>query len=191
LKHRKRTKELGRHNAWEIASLYERVLMRAWSEMATIDPEQALRWLLVRHAFRDYYSGGRDEFRAAIGSKPDRVVAAADHFLTICRAGKNIWLDFYHLQEATLHILSPDQMLRLLMDHVQKEPVGSDKRAFFYEVAFHFTWRDGATSGPSMFAQLYALGDTDATLQPVRDQAVTAKLPDRYFERKRGRDSDK
>ncbi|WFU45875.1 hypothetical protein QA640_44510 (plasmid) [Bradyrhizobium sp. CB82] len=189
VKHRKRTGKIARRNAWEIAGFYKRVLMRAWNELATIAPPQALRWLLVWHTFRDSYSAG-DEFRVAIGAKPDRVAAVVDYFLTICGAGKNIWLDFYNMQEATLHILSPDQILRLLIDHAQKEPLGSAKRAFLYEAAFPFTWRNGAMSGPLTFAELYALGETDATLQPIRDRAVAVKLPDRYLERKRGRSSD-
>jgi len=190
IKHRKRTKEIARRNAWDIASFYERVLMRAWNELATIEPTRALRWLQVRYAFRDSYSGGRDEFRAAIGAKPDRLAAVADHFFETCSPGKNIWLDFYHLQEATLHLLGPDQMLGLLVDHLAKAPEGSAKRAFIYEAAFPFTWSADSRLGPEVFEKLYALGEADAGLRLIRDKSISAKLPERYLDRKRGRHDD-
>jgi hypothetical protein len=95
------------------------------------------------------------------------------------------------LQEATLHLLGPDQMLGLLMDHVQKAPLAdSAKRAFFYGAAFPFTWRNGSMHGPTIFEKLYALGEADSGLRSIRDQAVSANLPDRYFDRKRGRNDD-
>lgn len=186
VQHRKRTKEIGRRNAWDIASFYERILMRAWNEMAEIEPARALQWLRVHRAFRDSYSGGRDEFRAAIGAKPDRLLAIADHFLEGCRTDKDRWLDFYDFQEATLHLLGPDQMLGLLIDHFTKTPADSAKQAFLYEAAFPFTWRSESRLGSAVFEKLCELGEGDAQLRAIRDASVCAKLPDRYLERKVG-----
>ncbi len=187
IERRKRTNETARRNAWEIASFYERILMRAWNELATIEPVQALRWLSVRHAFRDSYSGNRNEFRAVIAAKPDRLGALADQFFETCNPSKDIWLDFDHIQEATLHLLGADQMLGLLLDHLVKAPEGSAKRAFFYEAAFPITWRTNSRLGPDVFEKLYALGERDAGLRLIRNKCVCANLPERYLERKRGR----
>ncbi len=190
IKYRKRTDEVARHNAWDIANFYERLLTRAWNELATIEPPRALRWLLVRRAFRDSNNSGRDELHTAISAKPDRLLAVVDHFLKICSPGKNIWLEFYHLQEATLHILESDVMLGLLVEHIQQEPAGSARRTFFYEAAFPFTWRSGSAGGSEIFAKLFALGESEVALGVIRDQAIMTKLPEGYLSRKRGNNTD-
>jgi len=186
IRYRKRTKEIARRNAWDIASFYERILMRAWNELEAIEPVRALQWLRVRHAFRDSYSSGRDEFRAAIGARRDRLVAIVDHFLEECRTDKDRWLQFNHFQEATLYLLGPDQMLSRLVDHLTKVPAGSAKEAFFYEAAFSFIWQSTSRLGRAIFEMLYDLGERDAALRSIRDASVCAKLPDYYLERKIG-----
>ena len=185
--HRKRTKEIGRRNAWDIASFYERILVRAWNEIPEIEPAVALRWLRVHHTFRDGYSSGRDEFGRSIAARRDRLVAIADYFLTGFQPGKDAWLHLHHFAEATLHILTPDDLLGLLMDHFGKATPGSAKQQILYEAMFPYTWSTQSKLGLSIFKKLYELGEDDPGLNSIREAAVCAKLPDRYLDRKVGR----
>jgi predicted NACHT family NTPase len=190
IRHRKRDKETGRRNGWEIARLFERILIRAWNELADIEPGRALNWLGVRHAFRVSYTGNRDEFSAALRAKPERLAAITNHFFETFRSAESQWLDFQRFQEMTLHLVRPDDMLTWILDHVTKAEAGSAEQKFLYEAAFPFTWHSASQQGFAMFAQLYALGDTHEALRVIRSASVSASLPERYLERRLGRDQD-
>ncbi|HWV54722.1 hypothetical protein [Pseudorhodoplanes sp.] len=189
IERRQRTTKIARRNAWEIARFYERILMRAWNELAEIEPGRALQWLHVNRVFRDNYSGGRDEFRSAIGAKPDRLLAIADYFLSECRTDDERWRDLYHFQEATLHLLASDEMLGLLISHFMKAPAGSARRVFLYEMSFSFIWRSESQLGRDVFEKVYDFGEGDTWLLSIRDTSVCTKLPDRYLEHKIQRDA--
>jgi len=182
----KRTEAVGRRNSWQIGNYFERILIKAWNELQEIEPARALRWLETLSGFRDSYSGGRDEFRMAIGAKPERLRSLADRFLEEIIPGDQRWIEFFQFQEMTLHLLGSDEMLALLLHHLAKAQPGTPKQQFLYEAAFSFAWHRDAQGGVSAFETLYELGDTDGSLRSIRDAAISAKLPDGYLKLKIG-----
>jgi predicted NACHT family NTPase len=176
--------EIARHNAWDIGAFYERTLVRAWKELAFIEPSRAMNWLRLRYAFREGYIGDRNRLAAALKATPERLMAIADHFLEGLDIGDHSWMDLHQFQEMTSHTLGPDNMAAAIMGRLAATSPCTPKRRFLYQAAISFTWNGSWQGGLAAFEQLYNLGEGDEELASIRESMISSKLPERYLGRK-------
>jgi hypothetical protein len=173
-----------RRNEWEVARFIDRSLIRAWQGMAEIDPARALCWLKLRNSYSSGYGGGRsDELRAAIRDRRDRLIAITDHFVETIVPDENRWLHLARFREVTLLEVAPVELLDRLMAHMERVPAGSDNELFYFEAALWICYSTDAPEGSAAFEKLFARAENRADLRPLRDAAITCKLPTGYSRR--------
>jgi predicted NACHT family NTPase len=168
---------------WDAGSFYARALVRAWRAPGPFDPARALGWLRKRIAFKgaSYESRGRG-LREAMRETPERLTQLAEHFLRTVPLDGNEWLSWNRFREGLMFELSTDALLEIAWAELQAATTGSGRRAFLCEVAFGLAYHSSEPHASVVFDQLFALPDTDATLDAVRARATVTNLPTRYFE---------
>jgi predicted NACHT family NTPase len=179
-----------RRNIWEVASFFERGLLRVWNCPELFEPARALAWLRKRFGFRDTYSGNRDGLREALRAQPARLMAMTRHFFATMPLNDQRWYQVHQFRQYLFHEISGDDFVDAIMAELAVSPRGSEREAFLYEVAFTLTHGASAQHGQVEFDRLFAMADTREDLVPVRDASVSARLPANYFDHRRRRDDD-
>jgi hypothetical protein len=171
-------------NNWDAGSFYSRILVRAWSAPGAVDAGRALNWLRVRQSFSDIHSGIRaDDLRAAMKEAPKRVRAIASHFSRTLAADNNPWLALAQFREAILFEISIDEILDLILEHLEAEAPGSEKELCLYEVCFGVTYSASPAHSETVFEKLYAVPDGRTDLLKIRGRSLSTNLSDGYFNR--------
>jgi len=180
-----------RGNEREVARFIERVLIRAWREIADLDPARGLQWLRLRSSYSDGYGRGRsDELRAVIGERKDRLSAIADHFLETLTPDENRWVNLARFREATLFLIPPEDFLDRMVAHLTRVPTGSEKELFLYQAALGMSFASDGPRASTAFEHLYALADHRADLRDVRETSVSCVIPDYLLDRPSHDDGD-
>jgi hypothetical protein len=175
-----------RRNVWEVASLFDRALLRILQATDVVDPVRLLAWLRKRRAFEHGYSGrNQAELRAALIAHPERLQGVLSHFLDGFVPDDNRWLTLMRFREAVFLEITPNQLIEGMLTAMASETVGSPRELFFYEAAFSLSYQEA--DGQVHFERLYSLADTRADLVDVRTRSVSAPLPQEYLQRTAGR----
>jgi hypothetical protein len=180
-----------RRDEWEVAEFVDRVLTRAWREIADIEPGRALRWLQLRNSYSGAYSGSRtDDLRAAVQEHPERLRAIADNFFEALVADKGQWQRLVRFREITFFQVAPEELLGHMTAHRARAPRGSDKELFLYEAAFAMSFSMDGSPARAAFEELFALADNRSDLRAVRDAAMSCEVPKGLLDRPPRDDSD-
>ncbi|TGP94094.1 hypothetical protein EN856_15580 [Mesorhizobium sp. M8A.F.Ca.ET.213.01.1.1] len=185
-----RQKEYGEHNRRhsEVGMFFANTLVRAWRENRAFDPERALRWLSKRLAFGD--DNQIEELRNAIIEAPKKLEAVASHFFSTLVADNDRWQKYSIYQRSILQTLPAGPLLGIVVAQLAAADQGSARRSFFYELAFSLCYRLEQPRADIMFRNLYKLADQEASLEPVRADAVRSSLYDGYFEGRKNRKAE-
>ena len=170
---------LERRNVWEVASTFERLLLRVLQESdAALEAGEILKWLMVRRAFRDTYGDARTTtLRETLWQKPALLRAIAEAFFDTLVVDANRWLTYSEFREVTAQAIDPDDLLDWTVDYLPHAPRGSDKELFLYEVAFSLCV-SGSSRAEAIFAELFSCGDARADLRAVRDGLMSCVIPE-------------
>lgn len=181
-----------RRNVWEIASFFDRVLLRVMEAPDAIDPARLLAWLRKRNEFAHAHAGSsRDQLRATLHAHPERLQGMLTHFLEDFVPDDHRWLELSRFREAVFFEIGPDQLIHGLLDAIATEPAGSQRELLFYEAALLLSYQ--ATDCLGAFARVYAIADDRADLAAVRTRAVSSDLPEGWLEtmgRRAARDAE-
>jgi hypothetical protein len=112
-------------------------------------------------------------------STPERTRAIADYFLNTVNVGENRWFAFSRFREAVLG-LSTDELLDLVVKHLEVAEEGSPRQCFLYEMAIHLCYQAKQPHAQVVFERLYDSGDSRSFLQELRTRWVTTRLEDGY-----------
>lgn len=181
---------LERRNVWEVASTFERLLLRLLQETeGKLEANEILRLLRVWQAFRETYGGARiTSVRDALRQKPALLRAMAVAFFEALVVDANRWLTYSEFREATAHAIDPDDLLEWIVTYLRRVARGSDKELFLYEVALSLSFNESSRAQEA-FAVLFAWGDARADLRAVRDASISCVIPD-WRLRRNGRMED-
>jgi hypothetical protein len=181
---REERSDLERRNVWEVASTFERLLLRVLQEARPEPDEGAVwRWLRVRASFRDTYGGARTgALRETLRQKPELLRGLAENFFHTVVADSNRWLAYSEFREATAHAIEWEQLLEWVVAYLPRAECGSERKEFLYELALNLTFGASARA-QEIFAELYAWGDARTDLRPIRDAMMSCTLPLGLFER--------
>jgi hypothetical protein len=172
-----------RRNEWEVARFIDRVLIRAWRDLADIEPGRALRWLRLRNLYSGGHSGGgTDELRTAVQEQPELLRAIVDHFFETLAPDKDRWLHLARFREITFFQVQPEAMLEHMLAHMARSPVGSEKERFLYQAAFAMNFSMDGPRAQTAFEGLFALADDRADLRSVRDAVMSCTIPTGLFD---------
>jgi predicted NACHT family NTPase len=168
---------------WVAGYFYSRILVRTWQSPDGFDAGRTLGWLRKRIAFK----GGASERRTrglqtAMAENPDRLGEIADHFFNTLEADEGRWLEFSHFREAIYFLFASEQLLGIVIRHLETEPDGTDKQIFLYELAFSLCY--STTDDPvtqATFEKLYALAETKRFLKVTRDRCLIHDLPNNFY----------
>jgi hypothetical protein len=167
-----------RRNEWEVAQFVDRVLIRAWRDLANIEPAHALQWLRLHDTYSGGYGGSSaDDLRAAVRERSDLLRAVSDHFFETLVPDQHRWLRLARFRENTFFQVTPEEMLEHVIAHMARLPAGSDKELFLYEAAFAMNFSMGGPRAQTSFEQLFALADNRADLRTVRDASMSCAIP--------------
>jgi len=181
---RQERSELERRNVWEVASTFERLLLRALHE-ENPDEGAVWKWLRVRMSFRDSYGGTRTErLRNALRQKPELLRRLAENFFQTVAVDSNRWLAYSEFREATAHAIEWEQLLEWLVDYLPHTQSGSEREKFLYELSLNLTF-GASPRAREIFDGLYALAEARDDLRPVRDARISCAIPLGLFERAR------
>jgi hypothetical protein len=170
--------DLERRNVWEVASTFERLLLRVLQE-ARPGPDAAAvwRWLRVRASFRDTYGRARTEtLRETLRQKPELLRGLAENFFEKVVVDSNRWLAYSEFREATAHAIDLERLLEWLTACLPRAERGSEREKFLYELALNLTF-GASVRAQEIFAELYASGDARTDLRPVRDAMMSCTIP--------------
>jgi hypothetical protein len=169
---------LERRNVWEVASTFERLLVRVLQESGSeLDATEALKWLRVRGSFRDSYAGARTtSLGEALSERPGLLRAIAEAFFHTMVVESNRWLTYSEFREATAYAIESELLLEWIIAYLPRAERGSEKEKFLYEVALTLAFGASARA-QEIFAELFAWGDTRGELRAVRDGAISCVLP--------------
>ena len=170
-----------RRNVWEVGSFFDRALVRVLETPNVIDGARLLSWLRTRQAFDRSRAGtGRDELRAALGARPERLEAILRAFLATFVPGDYRWYELSRFREAVFFEISPDQLVEGLLAAMAGEPAGSARELFFYEAALALSYQ--ATDSQGAFERVYAVADNREDLSIIRARSLASELPDGRLE---------
>jgi hypothetical protein len=156
-----------RRNVWEVAALFDRVLLRILEAPAAIDFARVLAWLQKRRAFAHARLGSnRDELKAALRARPERLEGMLAHFLESVVPDDSRWLMLSRFREAVFFEIGPDQLIEGMLTAMAAEPAGSPRELFFYEAVFSLSYQ--ATDNRGAFARVYEVADNRPDLAAVR-----------------------
>jgi hypothetical protein len=167
---REERSDLERRNVWEVASTFERLLLRVLQEPSP-DPDECAvwRWLRVRASFRDTYGAARTEsLRETLRQKPELLRRLAENFFRTVVMDSKRWLAYSKYRETTAHAIEWERLLEWLVAHLPRTDRGSERENFLYELALSLTF-GASPRAQEIFAELYAWGDTRSDLRPIRD----------------------
>ncbi len=173
--------DIERRNVWEVASFFDRTLLRVLEVSEVVAGSRLLTWLQKRRAFAHAYSGSRgDELKVALRAHPQYL----DEILTVVLAGfipdENRWLKLSQFREIVLFEIGPDQLITGMLHAMRGEPSGSERELFFYEAALLLTYQ--AADSQNLFSKLYNLADNRDDLAAVRVRSVSSTVPEQLFE---------
>jgi len=167
-----------RINVWEAARAVKRLILRIWSAPeGTVDPADALKWLRVLRAFRDSYGSSEATLRETLRRNPALLRRMADVFLETVPVDANRWLSYFEFHELTAQAIDPEQLLEWIAAYLRRTPQGGDRELFLYEVALRLCGSPSPRT-QTIFAELFAWGETRADLRTVRDAALATEIPE-------------
>jgi hypothetical protein len=169
----------------EVARFIDRLLLRAWREIANIDPGRALNWLRLRNSYSRAHRGGRtDDLRTAVQEQPDRLRAMTDHFLETLVPDKEAWWRLMRFREVTFFQVPPNELCERMTAHMMRAPVGSQRKLFLYDAALAMTYSMEESEAHNTFEWLYDLADNREDLRELRDRSTSCKVPHGLLDRR-------
>ena len=168
---------------WEGGNFYSRILVRAWQSPDGFDAGRALGWLRKRIAFKRGASERRARgLQAAMAETPDRLREIAHHFFKTLELDEARWLGVGRFREAIYLLLTTEQLLGIVILHLEAEADGTDKQIFLYELALSLCYStDDPITGGAMFEMLYALAEIKIFLNVTRDRCLIYDLPNNFY----------
>lgn len=170
-------------NIHDLVYVIDQLLLRLLQGMERPSANQLWNWLRTRRTLRDaYYRGESEEIREALKARPELLHTIVDDAINGLAVDEHRWGFIYNLRETSLYAIDNDDLLEHVAAHLPKAEAGGDKEAFLYQQALMLS-QSGSSRAISIFEQLYALGDHRPELAAIRDELLTATMPDWQAER--------
>ena len=172
-----------RRKFYNVAYVIDRLLLRFLQEAGEISASKLWRWLCVRRAIRNSYTGRRsDEISQALKQRRDLLLRLVDEAVAALTVNEHRWRFVHDLRDSTLHAIDGDDLLERIAAHVEQVEHGTEKEAFLYELALVLSYNESPRA-IRVFERLYALADERPDLAAIRDDVTVVEIQEWRTER--------
>jgi len=171
----------GRRNNWEIASFFDRALIRVLEPSNEINGAQMRRWLQKRTILAPFsYMSNRDELRAAVRLRGDLLEQSLADYLESATADEYRWLTLNRFRGAFFFEISPDQIIDGMIRSISTGIGARD--IFFYEAALSLSYQ--ASDPQTSFERVYNFADDHPYFTETRTNNVISRISESLLERR-------
>lgn len=161
-------------NLWELASIYEKLLLRMLGTKMDVGGDTLDRWLLIRQGLGVYRGSARStEIGEALLKRSDLHPSLVESFVEKLHRSESRWKEHYRFAERTFGVIDGDAIFPEVVKRLMESDAGSEDEEIWYELAWSFVY--GLRKDQSAaFEEIYLRAGTTAGLVAIREKSIAA-----------------